>query len=101
MAKTVYIPNGKMTFVDVDFNCPQCECPHTEEDYYEQLVDSDHSVLYMPCKGCKTELGITGNIQGDVVFWLKSEEEVCPHSNTKWEFDPLRLTCQSCGEDVK
>lgn len=76
MAKTFYIINGKMTLVSVDFDCPKCQCPHAEEDYYQQLVDSDQSVLYMPCKGCKAELGITGDRTGDVVVWLKSEEEI-------------------------
>lgn len=57
------------------FNCPKCECLHSEEDYYEKLRNSKTFISYQNCKGCKTKLGISSDITGDVVVWLKSEEK--------------------------
>ena len=76
MSYSVKIPNGIITFVDVDFKCPKCECPHTEDDYYDKLYNSKHGLIYKKCKGCKTKLGITTNIKSDVVVWLKDEEVI-------------------------
>lgn len=74
MAQSIRVPNGIITLVDVDFKCPKCECPHVEEDYYDRLYKSKHGLIYKNCKGCKTKLGITTDILGDVKVWLKSEE---------------------------
>lgn len=76
MSYSVKIPNGIITFVESDFNCPKCECPHTEDDYYQKLYNSKHGLIYKNCKGCKTKLGIISNIKGDVVVWLKEEERI-------------------------
>ena len=59
---------------DVDFKCPKCECPHSEEDYYDRLYKSKHGLIYKQCKGCKTKLGITTDLRGDVRVWLKEDE---------------------------
>ena len=75
MAKSIRIPNGIISIVDVDFKCPKCECPHEEKDYYPQLYKSKSGLIYKNCKGCKTKLGITSNMMGDVVVWLKEEEK--------------------------
>lgn len=75
MSQTIRVPNGFATLVDVDFNCPACTCPHEESDYYEQLAKSKTGLIYKKCKGCKNKLGITSDIKGDVVVWLKDEEE--------------------------
>ena len=64
--------------VDVDFKCPKCECPHSEEDYYDRLYKSKHGLIYKQCKGCKTKLGITTDIRGDVRVWLKEDERELP-----------------------
>lgn len=74
MSSTVYVKNGIISLVDVDFKCPKCECPHSEEDYYDRLCKSKHGLIYNRCKGCKTKLGITTNIKGDVRVWLKEDE---------------------------
>lgn len=74
MAKTIRIPNGFATIIDVDFKCPKCECYHDESDYSQKLYKSEKGLIYKNCKGCKTKLGITTDIRGDVRVWIKSEE---------------------------
>jgi hypothetical protein len=74
MSYTVKIPNGLITFCNADFKCPVCECPHTEDDYYKTIQKSKHGLIYKQCKGCKTKLGITYDMRGDVVVWEKSTE---------------------------
>jgi len=74
MAKSIRIPNGILTVVDTDFKCPKCECPHEEKDYYPQLSKSKNFFIYKKCIGCKTMLGITPDIMGDIQVWIKSEE---------------------------
>lgn len=74
MSKTIRIPNGFLTLCETDFNCPKCGKLHTEEDYINRLNKSD-GLIYKRCKGCKTWLGITSNIMGDTVAWLKEDEK--------------------------
>lgn len=74
MSKLIKIPNGTATLVETNFKCPKCECYHTEDDYYNKLYNSKDGLIYKSCKGCKTKLGITSNIEGDIVVWLKEEE---------------------------
>ena len=74
MGYSIKIPDGIISMVDVDFKCPKCECPHSEEDYYDRLYKSKHGLIYKRCKGCKTKLGITTDIRGDVCVWLKEDE---------------------------
>jgi predicted 3-demethylubiquinone-9 3-methyltransferase (glyoxalase superfamily) len=75
MTYCVPIKNGIMTFCETDFKCPKCECQHEEEDYFEKLDRSKKGLIYIKCKGCKTKLGVSFNIMGDVVAWLKEEEK--------------------------
>ena len=79
MAHSIKIPNGILTIADVDFKCPKCECPHCEEDYYTKLYKSEIGLIYQNCKGCKTKLGITTNMIGDVVVWLKEDQQKDEH----------------------
>lgn len=74
MSRTIKIPNGLLTICDADFKCPKCECPHIEEDYYDRLYKSDKGLIYKNCKGCKTKIGITTDMRGDVQVWLKEDE---------------------------
>jgi len=74
MGTSIRIPNGIISIVDIDFKCPKCEYPHSEEDYYSSLSKSKRGLIYRQCKGCKTKLGITIDMRGDVQVWLKSEE---------------------------
>lgn len=71
MGYTIPIENGFITMSDTDFKCPKCECPHTESDYYNRLYKSSKGLIYKSCKGCKTKLGITSDIRGDVRVWIK------------------------------
>jgi|694.fasta_scaffold110388_6 hypothetical protein len=75
MGYSIKIPNGIISMVDVDFNCPKCECPHSEEDWYDTLYKSKNFLIYKQCKGCKTKLGITTDMRGDVQVWLKEDEK--------------------------
>ena len=74
MAYSIKIPNGIISMVDVDFKCPKCKCLHCEEDYYDRLYKSEQGLIYKQCKGCKAKLGITTDMRGDVVIWLKEDE---------------------------
>ena len=65
---------GILSIIDVDFKCPKCECPHSETDYFDMLRKSKQGLIYKQCKGCKTKLGITTNMQGEVKVWLKKDE---------------------------
>lgn len=74
MGYSIRIPNGILSMCNVDFKCPKCECPHTESDYYNRLYNSKKGLIYKQCNGCKTKLGITTDIRGDVRVWLKESE---------------------------
>ena len=63
-----------INIAQTNFKCPKCECRHKEEDYYDKLSKSKTFISYQKCKGCKTKLGISSDITGDVVVWLKDEE---------------------------
>lgn len=75
MAKTIRIPDGFITLVDVDFRCPSCNQEHNEDDYYKKLSESSNGHIYKKCKGCKETIGITTDMKGDVKVWLKSQED--------------------------
>ena len=74
MSTTIRMNNAIITLADTEFKCPKCECPHSEDDYYNKLYKSKKFYIYQNCKGCKTKLGISNNMKGDVVVWLKEEE---------------------------
>ena len=75
MSKTIFFGGALITLCDTDFECPACTCLHFEKDYYTRLYNSEKGLIYKSCKGCKAKLGITYDIKGDVVVWLKSEEK--------------------------
>lgn len=75
MGYSVRVPKGIVSMVDVDFQCPKCSCPHGEDDWYERYAKSKTGFIYKQCKGCKTKLGITTDIRGDVRVWLKEDEK--------------------------
>jgi hypothetical protein len=75
MSKTIFFAGAIITLAETDFACPKCECPHTEDDYYDRLYKSPQCLIYKACKGCKTKLGITYAMNGDTVVWLKEDEK--------------------------
>lgn len=74
MGYTIAINKGLISMSYTDFKCPKCECQHTESDYYKRLYKSSKGIIYKSCKGCKTKLGITSDIRGDVQVWVKETE---------------------------
>lgn len=74
MGQSIRAFGGIISLVDVDFKCPSCGKEHTQDDYYKRMQASKHGLIYMACKGCKEKLGITTDMRGDVVVWLKKEE---------------------------
>lgn len=74
MPTTVIINNAIVTLCNTDLVCPACQYVHNEDFWYPTLYKSKSIVIYKKCKGCKKHLGITTDIRGDVVTWLKSEE---------------------------
>ena len=74
MTQSIRIPNGILTLVEDEFNCPNCQQHHTEADYINKLNLSRNGLIYIKCKKCDTQIGITADIKGDIKVWLKSEE---------------------------
>jgi hypothetical protein len=74
MGYSIRTPNGIISMVDVNFKCPKCECLHYEGDYYDKLYNSKNGLIYKQCKVCKSKLGISTDIRGDVHVWLKKDE---------------------------
>lgn len=66
MGDGINITNAHLSMCHTDFECPKCTCPHSEEDYYDKLYNSKNHYIYKNCKGCKTKLGITTDITGNV-----------------------------------
>jgi len=75
MSHTIRLSNGFLTMCDTDFNCPKCNHKHTEDFWYDRLCKSKNGVIYKKCKGCKTLIGITTDMKGDVRVWLKEREK--------------------------
>lgn len=74
MGSVILMAGALIDLCDVDFKCPRCEKPHTEKDWYPKFEKSKHGMIHMRCKGCKVWLGVSTDMKGDVVVWLKSEE---------------------------
>lgn len=76
MSKTIVFHGALITLCDTDFKCPNCGEIHNEDDWYPRVNKSKHGVIYRNCKNddCGQRLGVTTDIKGDVVVWLKKEE---------------------------
>ena len=74
MSKSIRVPNGIISLIETEFNCPQCTCFHNENFYSEKMSKSENGIIYKNCKGCKIRLGITFDLRGDVRVWLKKDE---------------------------
>lgn len=57
-----------------DIECPWCEYKYDSNWYEERLEKSKKGLIYKKCKICKKSLGITHDLMGDVVVWLKEKE---------------------------
>lgn len=75
MGYSIPINNGIISICYTDFKCPICNYIHQEEDWYTRYEKSKHGLIYMNCKGCKSKIGVTINIMGDVVTWDKKTEK--------------------------
>lgn len=74
MLNLITNPKAILSIIDLNFKCPQCECPHLKKDYYHILCKSKQGLIYKKCRGCENKLGITIDMQGDVRVWLKEDE---------------------------
>jgi len=74
MGYGVYGPGFHLSMAYDKFECPKCKCEHSGEDYDAKLQKSKKSFIYIKCKGCKTKIGVTTDMMGDVQIWLKDEE---------------------------
>lgn len=76
MGHSIPIPNGILHLASVDFKCPACGEQYREKDYNAQLSRSKNHLIYKTCKGkeCEEVIGISFDYRGDVVAWLKKEE---------------------------
>lgn len=78
MSYEIRTPNGGyLRMNDVNFKCPKCGHQHIESDYEKKLEKSDYDYIYINCKNkqCGVKIGVTTDMRGDVVYWLKSEEK--------------------------
>ncbi len=69
MTYSVRVPNGIITMCETDFNCPICQCLHTEEDYDKAMKRSSSGSIYKNCKGCKRKIGVAIDFKGDIHVW--------------------------------
>lgn len=82
MSTAILIPNGILCLADVDFKCPSCEYPYSE-DFSDRMNKSKYGNIYIKCKGCRKKLGVTSDMAGKMQVWLKSEENNYPTSVIK------------------
>jgi uncharacterized C2H2 Zn-finger protein len=77
MGQTVFIAGALVSLCNTDFKCPECGEVHSEKDWYPRFFKSKHGTISRQCKNedCKKRLGITTDMRGDVVVWLKSKEK--------------------------
>ena len=75
MAYTVRIERGYARIVETSFNCPKCKKLFHEDFYIKAMDKSSSGLVYKRCTGCKTTIGITADILGDVRVWEKKTEK--------------------------
>ena len=75
MPQSVIYRGAILTIVETSFKCPRCEYAYTEDFWYPQLDKSKTGLIYKKCKGCKSKIGITTCMTGDVKVWMKDEEK--------------------------
>jgi hypothetical protein len=74
MSYSIFVPNGILTMVETDFNCPNCQQEYSEDFYYKALFKNEKGLIYKKCRKCGSKMGITTDIRGDVKVWLKQNE---------------------------
>lgn len=74
MSKSIIINGAIITLAKTEIDCPNCKKVYNEDFYYNQLQKSDKGFIYKYCKGCNEKIGISLNIMGDSVCWLKKDE---------------------------
>jgi len=78
MSKSIQWLNGIITLTKTDCECPECKTIYDEDFYYNQLCKSKKGFIYKTCKKCKSKIGLSFNMMGDTVSWLKKDEEKLP-----------------------
>lgn len=74
MSKSIIINGAIITLAKTEIDCPNCKKVYNEDFYYKQLQKSDKGFIYKKCKECKEIIGISSNMMGDSVSWLKKDE---------------------------
>ena len=57
-----------------DFDCLGCGQTYNVDFYEKALEKSNKGFIYKRCKGCGQTIGISTDMTGDVVTWLKKHE---------------------------
>lgn len=74
MSKTVIMNGAIITLAKTEIECPNCKKIYDEDFYYKQLYKSELGLIYKKCKDCKETIGISSNMMGDSVSWVKKDE---------------------------
>lgn len=74
MGKTIIINGAIITLAKTDIQCPECKTIYFEDFFYKQMMKSSSGLIYKKCKQCNEKIGITTNMMGDSVCWLKKNE---------------------------
>ena len=72
-----YAINGRGYHLDMcytKFKCPSCSKQYDIGTFMKKINNSKTGFIYITCKECNNKLGVTMNMMGDPVVWLKSEE---------------------------
>lgn len=84
MSETIRMPDGFLTLVETEFNCPNCDELYQEKDYYHKIQQSKTGLVFTRCKKCRESIGITTDIKGDVKAWLGKNHQ---RGNLKYKQD--------------
>lgn len=76
MTYIVKIPNGIICMSETSFECPKCHTKYSGERESERLHNAKRMLIYKRCTTCRSWIGITSDIQGDIRSWLKEDELV-------------------------
>ena len=75
MGESIRISDGIVSFAKVDFDCPNCKANYGEDFYMKQLQKAKRTYIYKKCTTCGEKIGISTDMRGDTVVWLKKNED--------------------------
>lgn len=75
MGYVINLNGAIISMCNTDVVCPNCQTVKDCSSLTEAINKSKEGVIYKKCSTCKKVLGITADMQGDNVCWLKQNEK--------------------------